>query len=123
MHVYTLLIAPNVTADPYEMAEMLAHGLLNAGFDWWTVGGRFSGLFTEHGITTADQRFPDLVAAYDLPDPLPDGLNPPGVLTPDAPYLWRPLQPSRRPAWDKRLARIIDGYRYGYSAVILDAHC
>lgn len=61
--------------------------------------------------------------AYELPDPLPDRLNPPGVLTADAPYLWRPLQPSRRPAWDKRLARLIDGYRYGYTAVILDAHC
>ncbi|MEJ7893344.1 MAG: hypothetical protein WKF94_11960 [Solirubrobacteraceae bacterium] len=123
MHVFTVVITPGSRGTAYERAYRLSSRAAAESFDWWMVGGRFSGRLQELGLLPADDPWSEAIPASRLPSPLPNLLVPPALITPKGAFLWEPLRGPKATTWTQRVNRLIDQYRGGHTVVLMDGHC
>lgn len=124
MHSFGLVIVPGSRGTAYERVQRLMLRSFPNGVDGWRPGGRFDERLPELGLTSVDDPRPDAVPVSFLPSPIPDTLVPSIFITPRGAWLWSGGTITKREqrAWAERINRLVDKYRGGHTAVVLDIH-
>lgn len=125
MHTFTLVIVPGSRTTAYNRAGHLIARTANRGVDYYDAGGRWSGRLQELGLVPADDPWPEAIPVSRIPQPVPDRLIPITFITPRGAWLWRPVEETKKTeaAWVARVNRLVDKYRGGHTAVMVDVHC
>jgi len=129
MHVATLAIAPGSRARAYGPAFDLAERSGGKGFDYWQYGGytAWGTVLGDLDLAAEDDPYPHAVPVSRLPSPLPGELIPMAFVTPRGAFLWGPIGEEgdrfNDGAWTDRVNHLVDKYRGGHTAVLLDGHC